>query len=62
MGKCGGRSGEQCLSVGKCGVGGADGMGKCGKVRWGVREGDGRYGIAVRSVLGCWGRCGRVMG
>ena len=52
MGKCGGRSGEQCLGVGKCEVGGADRMGKCGKVRWGVREGDWRYGIGVRKCVG----------
>ena len=56
MGKCGGRSGEQCLGVGKCEVGGADRMGKCGKVRWGVREGDGRYGIGVRKCVGMLGK------
>ena len=51
MGKCGGRSGEECLGAGKSERAGAGEMGKCGKVRWGVREGDGRCGIDVRK---CW--------
>ena len=52
MGKSGGRSGEHCFRVGKCEMGGADRMGKSGKVCWGVREGDGRYGIGVRKCVG----------
>ena len=37
-------------------------MGKCGKVCWGVREGEGRCGIGVRKCVWMWGKCGRVYG
>ena len=39
---------------------GAGGVGKCGKMCWGVREGEG--GIGVGKCVRMWGRCGKVHG
>ena len=41
---------------------GAGGVGKCGKMCWGVREGEGRCGIGVGKCIRMWGRCGKVYG
>ena len=39
---------------------GAGGVGKCGKMCWGVKEGDGRCGVG--KCVRMWGRCGKVYG
>ena len=40
--------------MGKCERRSAGGVGKCGKVCLGVREGDGRCGIGIGKCVGMW--------
>ena len=56
-GKSEGRCGNRSRGVGKCG-------GRCEKVRWGVREGEGRLGdIGVGKCVRVWRKmCGEVWG